>query len=196
MIFDNYQKRQYIAIDGYHTLVGSRDQKIRVRKESDTNFKHPYYTHPRFQQSGSATHLIINGVPNSTKRFGANILVSRHSSIRSLAQPSVGNETVLATASIGSKTATANAHVQYEIARNGAYNHDTNQITLNFAETGRQQTITEKSTFQRNWNGRIFVYDNDETRRLFVPRGANTDIYADEESGGGSGGLSITQYWS
>lgn len=194
MIFDNRQKRQYVPIDGYHHLVGSRDAKITVRDDTASNFKHPYYTHPSYIQSGGSTSFLING-ESRHRKFESNqksILL-----IRSVAQSSLGNETVIASASIASKTATSNSHVQYEVARHGVYNHDPSNILLNW-KTGRTaHSLTSEQETYRNWTGRIFVYDKDESRHLWVPRGANTDIYADEGDGdGGSGGLTITQYWS
>ena len=193
MIFDNYQKRQYVPIDGYHHLVGSRNARIIVRDDTGSNFKHPYYTHPSYIQSGESTSFMINNESRDQKHSTnrKSILV-----IRSVAQSSLGNETFIGSASIASKTATSNSHVQYEVARNGVYNHDATNILLNW-KTGRgAESLRTEQDGHIKTTGRIFVYDKVESRHLWVPRGANTDIYADEESGGGSGGLSITQYWS
>lgn len=205
MIFDNRQKKQYIALDGsgYHRLVGTRDYKIRVRDEADTNFKHPYYEHPRFTYNARSHHIVINDKQTYKKPFsGANILSSVE--IRSVAQGSIGGELVLATASIGSKTASANSHVQFEVARNGSYLHDPKMIMINQTiadDSGivSSDLLLSKSTYHRQGTARIYAYPNDPNRKTFLPRNANTNIYADEaagDSGGDSGGLTITQYWS
>jgi len=160
-------RRQFLTIDAYHHIGGTQYNKIMVRNAETTEFKHKYYDHDRFVYKSDALSFNLNGLKINSSADSHKKIVSARSASTS---------TYLAVATIKSKTATSNSHVSYQLARFGSYVHDTSTVNFNVDA--------------------IFSYDN-QNLRTFIPRGANTDIYADEESGGGSGGgLSITQYWS
>ena len=164
MIFRN--RRQFLSIDAYHHIGGTRYNKITVRNAETTEFKHKYYDHDKFAYKSDAINFNMNGESIISSKSQKKIVSVR-----------AGTSTYLAVATIKSKTATANSHVSYQLARFGKYVHDTSRVSFNV--------------------DRIFSYD-DQNLKTFIPRGANTDIYADEGGGenGGSGGLTITQYWS
>ena len=151
MIFRN--KRQWFTADSYHTLNGSYTSKIRVINKTGSEFKHPYYEHSRFWYTDANTVKInINGYVVPNAKTKA-----RGATIHSV---KIGiDQAYLATANIRSKTATVN-HIAYAVERQGEYTHEVRTSMLNI--------------------DRIFVEDN-TNYPSFVPRGANTDIYGNEQ---------------
>jgi hypothetical protein len=186
MIFRN--RRQFFdVVKGYHPLNGALTNKINVvRKQNSATkeFKHPFYTHDKFsyQYPRGLHSLNINVVApvgdyTTTGAFRTAITSTK---LRSA-------NTVVAVATIQNRTTVslATSHVTPAVNRYGYYNHD-----LNVINGVPSSTHTNRNT--------IYSYES-QYLPSFIPRNANTNIYADEsaeDSGGDSGGLTITQYWS
>lgn len=160
MIYRN--ERQWLQIESYHKLEGSRYYKINVKDKTGSEFKHPFYTHDRFYWDADALPLMING-----NRHDASL--SPPVAITVVHAPS--NRQVLATAVIRSKTAHPN-YVDLAIERDSAYTHDLSLITVR----------------PNDWNNKIFIANADsDSKRFGLPAGADTDIYSEEVDVSSSG---------
>lgn len=194
MIFRN--RRQYLKVDtnnngvfgSYHHLNGSYTQKMFVRNDAATNFKHPYYAHDRFWYDGNTHHMNMNGQGiNGRATYGQN--QRKAIAMHVLRGSALGNTTYLGGAVIRSKTATTGTFVSYAVARNReGYVHDKKMIMLN----------NDNMLQPKDGNGALQstkIVTTKHSLRTFIPRGANTDIYGDETTGGGTTATGPKQTW-
>lgn len=165
MIFRN--NRQWLPIESYHILNGSRTTKINVSNELTTSeFKHPFYTHDKHYWDAQTLDIMINGDYNRdpyNKAFNGITVI-----------PGRSNRHVIATATIRSKTDVPN-YIDQAILRDSVYTHDLEHLRI----SSKPNTIF------------ITNADSDGVR-FGLPPGADTDIYTDEEA---SGGVTFKQTW-